>query len=184
MPRFRHSSWALVLAFAGAAACTLEREGTITPSPWGPPSDPDPGASASSGSGGANASSSSATGSASVGAGGAGPGVNCGADTCAKLCCVQQSGAEGQPPVAQFCSNPSCPVLKIRCDGPEDCTGGAACCGDYVEGLWIYTAIQCGPCSNAGQYPICHHGFGDGGCPAGKTCKEEPLLGPGYGYCE
>jgi hypothetical protein len=110
--------------------------------------------------------------------------VNCGADTCAKLCCVQQSGVEDKPPTAQFCSNPSCPVLKIRCDGPEDCTAGATCCGDYVEGLWIYNAIQCGPCTNAGQYPICHYGFGDGGCPAGKTCKQEPMLGPGYGYCE
>lgn len=77
--------------------------------------------------------------------------------------------------------------VSMRCDDATDCTAGNVCCG-YWTGVYVGT-IQCQGESNceppmnagAGDYPICDYPGGD--CPPSMSCHEEPLLGPGHGYC-
>src|SRR5262249_3352175 len=88
--------------------------------------------------------------------------VQCGvAQTCALSdgCCdgplatdVPECGLQS------FCHGP-----QLRCDGPEDCPQGQACCAllglvrqqDRIE------------CANGCDFPFCHS---DADCPAGRVC--------------
>lgn len=105
------------------------------------------------------------------------PGVVCGAaGTCdpatdGGLCCVGLiSGMSACAPMCQQFD------LPLRCDGPEDCTGGNVCC--VVSGL--PPVNECRPaamCEGSGslQEPlrICNT---SADCPAGSGCCESATL--------
>jgi hypothetical protein len=89
---------------------------------------------------------------------------------------------------------------RFECDGPEDCSGGKVCCGDYVlnplagpdrwDSTSCTTAAACDGQfrtvigNNAGLHdlgPLCKPAAAVDECPNPLTCRVSST--PAYGYC-
>ncbi|HRI68886.1 MAG TPA: hypothetical protein PK156_31870 [Polyangium sp.] len=146
------------------------------------------GASSTSSASSSNGSSSGgASSTSSASSSGAPPGtgvIMCDGVSCKKLaaqiCCTNQTDYyECLPPLD--CTSGD--QITVACDGPEDCLGGAICCGTW-DGASKYTRVGCAATCDAPNFPICHLNAADPGCPGTMQCLAEVLLGPTYGYCQ
>ena len=112
----------------------------------------------------------------SGGTGGTGT-IACGNASCSvpgSKCCA------GSPATGCQSTSADCPDVEIRCDGPEDCSGGQICCADFFVGKLDDTS-----CRSPGQCDkdeiVC--GNSPSACSSGYSCK--PISGfPQYLVCQ
>jgi len=73
--------------------------------------------------------------------------VDCGEATCTDgdVCCGSVSGASVECSARELCACDTC--LSRTCDGPEDCSGGEACCVEELgSGVAAYCSTPDLPC--------------------------------------
>ena len=97
-------------------------------------------------------------------------GVMCGAAVCSgtDVCCVTR-------PAGGMMINTACSTAAacnanmgapLMCDGPEDCTGGQACCGAFAGGM---ASASCSDPSVCAAYGTLCHTMAD--CPGTQMCR-------------
>ena len=98
--------------------------------------------------------------------------INCGTTKCTlpQVCCVGFSGS------ASYKCASSCTGLSAtaKCDGPEDCASGQACCAGFPSGN------QCKASCGGTESALCHV---DSDCKSGTTCKACNTPGGIMGFC-
>ena len=96
-----------------------------------------------------------------------------------ETCCVRSLSVDTCIPSANACAcdTPDCVAAAVRCDGPEDCGAGQACCGtpaldgDDARG---YRSFVCAPRCAADELQACH--AGQSPCPLGLVCTNSQFL--------
>lgn len=96
-----------------------------------------------------------------------------------ELCCVRSLATDtcvdADDDAGCACDIAGCEVLKVRCDGPEDCAPGEVCCGTLGGGS-TYVSFECATtCQYRGnQRQACH--VGTDACPGTYVCANSQIL--------
>ncbi|MGE0788092.1 MAG: hypothetical protein AB7S26_20645 [Sandaracinaceae bacterium] len=104
-------------------------------------------------------------------------GVRCGASVCARgqVCCTRPGGAGSCMADAMTCSG----GIVLGCDGPEDCSGGQACCAALTtDGINGARCLDAAMCTAPMRSAICHDASS---CASGEMCC--PSIGAIDGLC-